>query len=268
MRRWAALAALALPLGAGPAFGQDASSADQWVTRMAEALRVGSSLSATAHMDARRPGDDDLSFDMQLLRDAHGGGTRTLFEMREKGDTGSAVSELLVVPGQPLTNWYWDLRKRRWLSVKGILATDPFADTLFRYEDLWLAEPSQRRQGSVRFVEEGGRHFAELESAPYHYYQRVVTRIDPETGLPVRVRFYDNTGAPIREQSYESLTQIDGKPFPTVVRLKDLVTGAESVLTWKSVRFGAAIPENLFDLSAIDDRIRKGVEPVPLPTDR
>jgi hypothetical protein len=267
VRHWIAFAALALAAPPCLAEGPEAN-ADQWMTRMAESLRIGASLTATAHMEARSPGEEDLSFDMKLLRDAHGGGTRTLFEMREKGDPGSTVSELLVMPGEPLTNWYWDLRKRRWLSVKGLLPTDPFADTLFRYEDLWLADPSERRKGSVRFVEEGGRRFAELESPPYHYYQRVVTRIDPETGLPLRVRFYDNAGAPIREQSYEAVTEIEGKPFPTVVRLKDLVTGAESVLTWKTVHFGAAIPENLFDLSAIDDRIRKGVEPVPLTTDR
>jgi len=258
------LIALALVAFAGPGRAQPELSPDQWVTRMSEALRVGASMAASAHVEAKRPGDDDLSFDMELLRDRDGPGTRTLFEMREKGDTGSAVSELVVLPGQTLTNWYWDLRKRRWLSVKGLLATDPFADTAFRYEDLWLADPAPRRQGSVRWVDEGGRRFAELESGPYHYYQRVVTRVDPETGLPVRVRFYDNTGAKIREQSYESLIEVDGKPFPSVVRLRDLATGAESTVTWKSVRFGGVIPANLFDLSAIDDRIRKGVDPVPL----
>lgn len=261
MRR---LVALALFAFAGPSGAQPELSADQWVSRMGEALRVGATMAASAHVDAKRPGDEDLSFDMELLRDRDGAATRTLFEMREKGDTGSAVSELVVTPGQPLTNWYWDLRKRRWLSVKGLLATDPFADTLFRYEDLWLADPASRRQGSVRWVEDAGHRFAELQSEPYHYYQRVVTRIDPETGLPVRVHFYDNAGAKIREQSYESVIDVDGRPFPSVVRLRDLTTGAESTVTWKSVHFGRAIPANLFDLSAIDDRIRKGVDPVPL----
>lgn len=265
MRGWTALALIAL---AGPVAAQPELSADQWVSRMAEALRVGVPMSATAHMEAKRPGDDPLSFDMEILRDRDGSATRTLFEMREKGDTGSTVSELVAEPGQELTNWYWDLRKRRWLSVKGLLATDPFADTQFRYEDLWLAEPAARRGGSVRWVEEDGRRFAELESPPYHYYQRVVTRVDPETGLPVRVRFYDNAGAKIREQSYESILEIEGRPFPSVVRVHDLMTGGESVLTWKSVRFGGAIPANLFDRSAIDDRIRKGVDPVPLPPER
>ena len=265
MRRWAALALVAV---AGPVGAQPELSADQWISRMSDALRVGTSMSATAHVEATRPGDEPLSFDMEILRDRDGGATVTLFQMREKGDTGSAVSELVTEPGHDLTNWYWDLRKRRWLSVKGLLATDPFADTQFRYEDLWLADPTPRRQGSVRFVEEDGRRFAELESPPYHYYQRVVTRIDPDTGLPVRVRFYDNAGAKIREQSYESIIDVDGRPFPSVVRLHDLMVGGESVLTWKSVRFGAPIPANLFDRSAIDDRIRKGVDPVPSPPAR
>ena len=99
---------------------------------MAEALRIGETMSAHAHVDVDKPGrDDDFAFDMQLLRDFDGGSTRTIIEMREVGDTRSIVSELVEKPGEPLTSWYWDLQKRRWVRVRGMLATDPFADTTF-----------------------------------------------------------------------------------------------------------------------------------------
>lgn len=242
----------------------DALSADAWHTRMAAALRIDESLAGRAQVRIGRPGDRDLEFSFDALRQPGAGSTRTVFEMQEKGDDQSIVSELVATPGEPLVNWYWDVQQRRWLAVRGLLATDPWADSLFRHEDLWLTDPAARRSGSVRQVVEEGRRFVELHSDPYHYYGRVETRIDPETSLPVRVRFIDVTGAPIREQHFESVELVEGRPFPKVVRIRDLMSGAESTLTWERLEFGRRIPPSLLDLSALQDRIRKGVDPVPL----
>ena len=259
----------ALAAGARAEDAPPAEDADHWVTRMAEALRVGQTMSAHAHVTVDKPGrEDDFAFDMQLLRAVENGQTRTVFEMREAGDEHSIVNELIDAPGEPLTSWYWDLRKRRWMRVRGIQGTDPFADTAFRYEDLWLTEPAARRKGSAKWVmEPGGRRLVELESEPYHYYLRVVTRLDPESGLPISVRFIDNTGTPIREQHYENVTLVDGGAFPTVVRLRDIAGGGETTITYGDVRFGQKIPPSFFDLSVIDDRIRRGVDPLPEPPD-
>ncbi len=253
--------ALASPVAPG---AEEALSADAWHSRMAEALRIDESLAGRAQVRIGRPGDRDLEFSFDALRRPGSDHTRTVFEMQEAGDDKSIVSALVVTPGEPLVNWYWDLQQRRWLAVRGLLATDPWADSLFRHEDLWLSDPVARRIGSVRSVEENGRRFVEVHSEPYHYYGRVETRIDPETSLPVRVRFIDVTGAPIREQHFESVELVDGRPFPKVVRIRDLMSGAESTLTWERVEFGRRIPPSLVDLSGLQDRIRKGVDPVPL----
>jgi hypothetical protein len=259
----ALVVALLLAAPVTPA-AEDALSADAWHSRIADALRVEESLAGRAHVRVGRPGDRDLEFSFDALRQPGPDGTRTVFEMQEKGSDESVVSELVVTPGEPLVNWYWDIQKRRWLAVRGLLATDPWADSLFRHEDLWLSDPSARRNGSVRVIEEGGRRFVELHSGPYHYYGRVETRVDPETFLPVRIRFVDVTGAPIREQHFESVELVDGRPFPKRVRIRDLMSGAESVLRWERVEFGRRIPPSLLDLSALQDRIRKRVDPVPL----
>ena len=67
--------------------------ADHWITRIAEALRIGDTMSAHAHVEVDKPGrDDDFDFDMQMLRDADGRSTRTVLEMREVGDTKSIVT--------------------------------------------------------------------------------------------------------------------------------------------------------------------------------
>lgn len=246
-------------------------SADGWVTRMAEALRVGESMSAHAHVEVDAPGrENDFAFDMQILRDGLGdsaAGRRTVIEMRQVGDTRSVVTELVDQPGRPLTSWYWDIPKRRWLSVKGLIATDPWADTPFRYEDLWFTDPTARRSGKVSVVEEGGRRLVYLESDPYHYYQRVVTKVDPESGLPLHVRFIDNTGVPIREMHFEQPTLVDGRPYPTVMRLRDLAAGGQTTITFGDMRFGRRVPPSFFDLSVMDDRLRRGADPLPEPPD-
>jgi hypothetical protein len=248
----------------GAAGDPDSRSADEWCSRVADALRVEAAMAAHARMVVKEPGERDFVFGFDMLRRPSRSDVRTVFEMQEEGDPRAAVMQLVVARGQPLVNWWWDIQKRRWLFVKGIQATDPFADSLFRYEDLWLTDPAERRRGAVRWVEADGRRFLELESEPYHYYLRVVTRVDPDSALPVAVRFFDNTGAPIREQRFEAVETIDGRPFPKVVRLRDLVTGAESVLTYERIEFRKGIPPSFVDRSVLHDRITKGVDPLPL----
>lgn len=245
-------------------------SADAWVSRMAEALRVGETMSAHAHVEVDQAGrENDFAFDMQLLRDGVGDapGRRTVIEMRQVGDTRSIVMQLVDKAGDPLTSWYWDIPKRRWLSVKGLLATDPWADTPFRYEDLWFTDPAARRTGTVSVVEEGGRQFVRLESDPYHYYKHVITKIDPESGLPVHVKFVDNTGVPIRELFFEQVTLVDGRPFPTVLRLRDIAGHGQTTITFGEMRFDRRVPPSFFDLSVMDDRLRRGADPLPEPPD-
>jgi hypothetical protein len=244
--------------------GTPGLDADQWSTRVAEALRVDATLSGRARMRIERRGDPPLEFTFDVLRQPWRGGMRAVFEMQEHGDPKSIVSELVVERGEPMVNWYWDVQKRRWLYVKGLIATDPWADSDFRHEDLWFTDPVARRRGKVREVEEDGRRFVELHSEPYHYYGRVETRIDPETALPVRIRFIDVTGALIREQLFESVELVGGRPHPKVVRVRELQTGNESVITWDRLEFDRKIPPSFLDLSVLHDRITKGVDPVPL----
>ena len=58
-------------------------------------------------------------------------------------------------------------------------------------------------RGRVGRREEDDREHVSIESGPYHHYQRVVTLLDAETHLPMRVDFYDATGARFRELRFE-----------------------------------------------------------------
>ena len=95
----------------------------------------------------------------------------------------------------------------------------------------------------------------------------MVTRIDPESGLPLSVRFIDNTGMPIREQHYERITLVDGARSRASCGRAISRPAPRRRSRYGDVRFGRRIPPSFFDLSVIDDRLRRGVDPVPEPPD-
>jgi hypothetical protein len=238
--------------------------ADAWITRTRGAL-APSPMSGRADVHVRDARGREFDFTVEWLRPVvDASGRRTLFEMREPGTPESVVSQLVEAPGEPLVNWVFDLQSRRFVRYRGLLATDRFAGTLFRFEDLALADPEGRRGGEARWHESGGRRLVRLESGPYHYYARVVTFIDPASALPVRVEFYDHTGTRIREESFEEVREWNGRPFPSRLLARDLVTGEETSLTVKQVLF-APVRDSSLDLGLISDRLRRGLDPVPVP---
>lgn len=51
------------------------------------------------------------------------------------------------------------------------------------------------------------------------------------------------------------------------MRLRDLSTRSVTTISFSDVRFGRRIPPSFFDLSAIEDRLRRGADPLPEPPD-
>lgn len=248
---------------AAPIAAEEPPEPDAWVTRARGAL-APSPMSGRADVHVRDARGREFDFTVEWLRPADTSGRRTLFEMREPGTPESVVSQLVEAPGEPLVNWVFDLRTRRFVRYRGLLATDRFAGTLFRFEDLALADPEGRRGGAARWHESEGRRLVRLESGPYHYYARVETLIDPASALPVRVDFYDHTGVRIREERFEEVRDWNGRPFPSRILARDHVTGEETSLTVKQALF-APVRNSSLDLGLVSDRLRRGLDPVPVP---
>ena len=171
--------------------------------------------------------------------------------------------EIVARPCRPLERWAWLPSVRRLRRIVGVRRTDPFLGTEFSYEDLALAAPVERRAGAVRWVDEHGERLVELESPPYHYYERVVTRIDPDTALPRSVYFYDRAGRLFREETFDDVRRIDGRPYPGRITALDRLTGSRSVLVFESIHFDVAIPPERFAESAVRRRLRSGSELIP-----
>jgi hypothetical protein len=250
--------------GAAPEeVAQDALSPARWISRANAALLPGDSMLARAQIVTHDPLGGTSHDVLDMARVSEGDATRTLIEVEAPEAGAGTTYEIVARPGRPLERWVWLPELRRLRKIFGVQRTDPFLGTEFTYEDLGLALPVERRAGVARRVGEPPHRLLELESPPYHYYSRVVTRIDPATNLPTTVSFYDRAGQLFREQRFGEVRQIDGRPFPTVIAVRDVQTGAYSVLTFQSVRFDVDIPPQRFSESALRRHLRRAGEALP-----
>jgi hypothetical protein len=240
----------------------------RWVEIANRALLPADSMAARATIETRDGFGGDSTCTIEMLRRSEDDAVRTLIEVESPPEGEGTVYEIVARRGEPLERWVWLPAVRRLRRISGVQRTDHFLGTEFSYEDLGLALASERGDGSVRRVQAGGDGGTiELESPSYHYYSRVVTRLDPKTGLPTRVVFYDRAGDPFREQRFEQVRRIDGQPFPTRIVVEDRLTGARSVLTFDSVRFGVEVPLERFTASEIRRRLETAEDPIPpIPT--
>lgn len=239
---------------------QEGPSPARWFARVNAALLPGASMLARARIVTHDGLGGTSSEVLDVARASEGDATRTLIEVERPQAGEGTTYEIVARPDQPLERWVWLPELRRLRKIVGVQRTDPFLGTEFSYEDLGLALPVERRGGTARWVGEAPHRVVELESPPYHYYSRVVTRIDPTTDLPTTVSFYDGAGELFREEHFEEVREIDGRPFPTKITVRDLQTGAYSVLSFESLRFDVDIPPQRFSESALRKHLRRAGE--------
>jgi hypothetical protein len=186
---------------------------------------------------------------------------RTLIEVTAPEIGKGTLYQIIARPGKPLESWIWSPAVGRLRRIVGIHRTEPFMGSEFTYEDLGLAAPVERGRGEVGEVLEDGRRWIVLESGPYHYYERVQTYLDPGSGIPHRVVFYDRAGSRFREQRFLGIQRIDGYLFPTVIEVEDQHAGTKSRLVFSQVKFDVDIPPTLYTESIIRQKLRRGWQP-------
>ena len=265
----AALLALVPPAPAAAADTARAApaTAADWIERMLGALRLGDTLAARIRAHSVDYTKSERDVVIELLRDARGPTMRTLVEVREadpKSETRPVVFRIDSFADGELVSWLWDIRWQRFVKMSGLEGIENFDGTHFHLEDLGFSGLRERRQGSVRELEEPAGAI-EITSGAYHHYGRVETRIDRTTGLPLRTHIYDGTGARIWEIEFAAVETIAGRPLPTRMQALNPVTRERSTLEWAQIAVGLRIPEEAFDLERLDAVIRRGGDPIVLP---
>lgn len=238
-------------------------TAAEWIERLNRALQPSESMLADASVRTLDGFGGDTLLELEMAKLSDDEKSRTLIEV-EAPEAARGTTFEIVAREDEIERRVWLPTLRRLRAIEGVSRTDPFLGTEFTYEDLALVAPVERREGSVRRIEVDGERLVEVVSEPYHYYGAVRTRIHPETALPHSVLFFDRAGQQFREQRFGDAG--DGEhAYPRWIRVRNLVTGAESTLRFEELRFDADVGEARFRGSALRRRLERGADVVPEP---
>jgi hypothetical protein len=235
---------------AGEAARQVANdSVADWMHRMSEALVPAESARARARLEFHELGETGVSIDMEVSRRRQPSEKHTFIEVIEPEVARGTVYEVVARGDESLERWEYLPPVRRLRRTSGIPRTDHFMGTDFTYEDLDFADALERQQGRVeRVLQDDGRELVQVTSDAYHEYDKVVTLIDPETSLPIRVSFYDGTGALGKVQEFERIEMVQGHAIPTVVIMRNIQTGSISTLSFRDVEFDVELPHEISEM--------------------
>ena len=256
MRLWILLLALVLA-SASLATPDDAAlgSPASWIDRMETSLWPTASVQADVSLESSDEVGRGLDTEMRLVRSQRGTDVRTQIRVIEPPAATGTVYEVSSTEGKPLKRWVYISTVRRLRNLVGTRRTDAFMGSDFTYEDLDIAAPRESEWKSIDRIEEGGRSLVRVTSAPYSYYERVETVIDPATSLPVRVSYYDRSGSLFKRETFGEIQTVEGHPMPTRIEMDDVETGAKSVLRLRKIRLGQPIDEKVFSESPIQSRL-------------
>lgn len=234
--------------------GEDSAAA--WMARMSEALLPGRSFVADVRIHTRDGygGEQELALDLARHR-GEDGSSRTLLRVEEPEAVAGTLFQVVTAADGRTRRHLWSPATDLVRTVKGVRGTEPFLGTEFTYEDLALLPSAGRAEGRVERVEREGRKLVAVRSGPYHIYARVVTLLDPETALPVRVEFHDAADQLFRVLEFDRVREEQGHPLAHRIRALDRITGSESVLTFSDVRVDGDLPEGFSGETVIDRRL-------------
>jgi hypothetical protein len=243
------------------AFATSAAAADTslgkpstWIDRMTAALWPSPSVSADATLTSKDTLGSGLDTEMKLVRTQSGERVRTQIRVIAPEGAKGTVYEVFSNGGKLLDRTVYFPALDRARDVSGIRRTDAFLGSQFSYEDLEIAAPVESSWRTVESVEEGGRKLVRVASAPYSYYSRVETLIDPKTNLPVRISYYDRAGRLFKRATFGDIQKVDGHPMPLQIEMTDVQSGAKSELRLHDVKLNAPVDEKIFSESPIQKR--------------
>jgi hypothetical protein len=255
MRSWLLLLALSLASPSLAAANEpDLGSPASWIDRMTAALWPTEAVQADASLESSDEIGRGLDMEMRLVRSQRGPEVRTQISVIKPDTSTGTVYEVSSTEGKPIERWVYLSAVRRLRNLVGTRRTDAFMGSEFTYEDLDIAAPRESEWKSVEWIEEGGRRLVRVTGAPYSYYERVETVIDPATSLPVRVSYYDRSGSLFKRATFGEIQHIEGHPMATRIEMDDVETGAKSVLRLRNIRLQQPVDEKVFSESPIQKR--------------
>jgi outer membrane lipoprotein-sorting protein len=243
------IAVAAAVLAAMPAAGESLTDAGDIVSR--------------GNLAAYYGGDDGRSEVRMIISDAQGRQQRRQFSVLRRDVDEGGDQQFLVVFTQPsdvrgtvfLVHKHADRDDDRWLYlpgldlVKRISAGDKrtsFVGAHYFYEDVSGRRPTD---DSHELIETTDRHYV-LRHVPVRpeivEFSSYVTWIDRETFLPIKIE-YTNQGATVyRRVEVLEVQEIDGHPTVVTSRVSDLLSGGQTDMQFRYVKYDIGLPADVF----------------------
>ena len=117
----------------------------------------------------------------------------------------------------------------------------------FTYEDMALAKMSSKFDANIT-GKSGNETYVELtpKAGQSISWAKLELTIDKTKGAVTKIKYYDGSGKVVREQIRAGWSKVAGKPFPTKVTMKNLKTGAETVVKISGVKVNTGVQDSLF----------------------
>lgn len=216
-----------------------------------------------AELAAYYAGDDGRSAARMIITDNQGRKQMRQFTILRRDQVDGGSQDMMVFFSQPAdvrdtvfrVVKHTDSDDDRWLYlpgldlVKRISAGDKrtsFVGSHFFYEDV---SGRNTELDDFRLLTQNDDHYlleGKAKDPASVEFSRYEVKIDKASMLPVQIRFFDNQERQYRQVDALKVENIDGHPTVTHSRVQDLLSGGQTEMQFRFIKYDLGLPEDIF----------------------
>ena len=158
---------------------------------------------------------------------------------------GEVAGMKILMVGEEL--WMYSTEFKKVRKIAAHAQSQGFLGSEFTPEDMAMSKLSTHftaelagQKGNETYLELTPK--AEFPSS----WSKLELTIDKTKGGVTKIKYYDGSGAVVREQIREGWSKVSGTAMPTKIKMKNLKTGAETVVKLSDIKVNQGVEDGLF----------------------